>query len=132
MRPVQVVRALVLLATATALPDTGTAQSAGLEGSWSGGGSVSFASGARENARCRAHYSRRSNVTYVVTATCATSSGRATQTASLRSVGSNSYQGSFHNSEYNISGTIHVVVHGNSQNVQLSSDAGSASLRLTR
>ena len=26
-----------------------------LEGSWSGGGSVSFASGSREQARCRAH-----------------------------------------------------------------------------
>jgi hypothetical protein len=121
-----------------ALPDPGKAQPAGkaqpgnLAGSWSGGGVVSFASGSRERARCRAHYSRRSSTTYAMSATCATASGRAAQTASLRSVGANSYQGSFYNSEYNISGTIYVVVRGNSQSVQLSSSAGSASLQLSR
>ena len=121
-----------------ALPDPGTAQPASkaqpasLAGSWSGGGVVSFASGSRERARCRAHYSQRSSTTYALSATCATASGRATQTASLRSVGGNRYQGSFYNSEYNISGTIYVVVRGNSQSVQLSSSAGSASLQLSR
>jgi hypothetical protein len=108
------------------------AQPANLEGSWSGGGVVSFASGARERARCRAHYSRRSRTSYALTATCATPSGRATQSASVRQVGGNSYQGSFYNSEYNVSGTIHVLVRGNSQSVHLSSGAGSASLRLSR
>ena len=34
---------------------------ASLEGSWSGSGSVSFASGSREQARCRAHYRRAGN-----------------------------------------------------------------------
>jgi len=108
------------------------AQPASLEGSWAGGGVVSFASGASERARCRAHYSRRSSTTYALTATCATPSGHATQSASVRQVGGNSYQGSFYNSEYNVSGTIHVVVRGNSQSVHLSSGAGSASLRLSR
>ena len=108
------------------------AQPASLEGSWSGGGVVSLASGARERARCRAHYSRRSSTTYALTATCAMPSGRATQNASVRQVGGNSYQGSFYNSEYNVSGTIHVVVRGNSQSVHLSSGAGSASLQLGR
>ncbi|HZT47722.1 MAG TPA: hypothetical protein VFA64_07090 [Hyphomicrobiaceae bacterium] len=111
---------------------TSAAQPAGLDGTWSGGGVVSFASGANERARCRAHYSRRTSTTYVVNATCATASGRATQTANLRSVGGNSYRGNFYNSEYNVSGTIHVVVHGNRQSVQLTSDAGSASLQLSR
>jgi hypothetical protein len=50
----------------------------------------------------------------------------------LRNVGGNSYQGSFYTSEYNISGTIYVVVRGNKQSVQLSSSAGSASLQLSR
>jgi hypothetical protein len=108
------------------------AQPANLEGSWSGGGVVSFASGATERARCRARYSRRSPTTYALTATCATASGRATQSARVRRVSGNSYQGSFYNSEYNLSGTIHVVVRGNSQNVHLSSGAGSASLHLSR
>jgi hypothetical protein len=123
--------AALLLAT-SALPWPTMAQPAGLDGSWSGGGVVSFASGAKESARCRAHYSRRSSTTYVLSATCATASGRATQTASVRSVGANSYRGNFHNSEYNVSGTIHVVVRGNRQSVQLTSDAGSASLQLSR
>jgi hypothetical protein len=50
----------------------------------------------------------------------------------LHRVGGNSYQGTFYNSEYNISGTIYVVVRGNKQSVQLSSGAGSASLQLSR
>jgi hypothetical protein len=121
--------ALVVTLTAS---NPSLAQPANLEGSWSGGGVVSFASGARERARCRAHYSRRSSTTYALTATCATPSGRATQNASVRQVGGNSYQGSFYNSDYNVSGTIHVVVRGNSQSVHLSSGAGSASLQLSR
>jgi hypothetical protein len=124
--------ASLLLAGGLGLSQPSAAQPAGLEGSWSGGGVVSFASGGRERARCRARYSRRSNTTYALTATCATPSGRATQTASVRNVGGNSYQGSFYNSEYNVSGSIHVVVRGNSQSVQLTSDAGSASLQLSR
>src|SRR5262245_28246010 len=106
------------------------AQPANLEGSWSGGGVVSFASGARERARCEARYSRLSLTTYALTATYATASGRATQSASVSQVRGNSCQGSFYNNEYNVSGTIHVVVRGNSQNVHLSSGAGSASRHL--
>jgi hypothetical protein len=123
---------LAALVVAPTASDPSMAQPANLEGSWSGGGVVSFASGASERARCQAHYSRRSPTTYALTATCATPSGRATQSASVRQVSGNRYQGSFYNSEYNVSGTIHVVVRGNSQNVHLSSGGGSASLRLSR
>jgi hypothetical protein len=121
-----------------ALPASGNAQSAkhdaaaGLEGSWTGGGSVSFASGARERARCRAHYRRAGANSYTVNATCATASGRAEQTATLRRVGENRYSGSFYNSEYAISGVIHVVVRGATQTVRLFSDSGSAIFNLTR
>jgi hypothetical protein len=131
LSPSLVLAPFVLLGS-LALSNASEAQPADLAGSWSGGGSVSFASGGRESARCRANYSRRSNTTYDLTATCATASGRATQTASVRSVGGNSYQGRFYNSEYNVSGTIHVVVRGNRQSVQLTSGAGSASLQLSR
>jgi hypothetical protein len=122
----------LLLAGSLGLSQSSTAQPASLEGSWSGSGVVSVASGGRERARCNARYRRGSNATYALTATCATASGRATQTASGRNVGGNSYRGSFYNSEYNVSGTISIVVHGNSQSVQLTSDAGSASLQLSR
>jgi hypothetical protein len=138
----KVASALVLVSAVvlgvSAMPQSGTAQPAGkaqpvsLAGSWSGGGVVNFASGATERARCRAHYSQRSSNSYVLNATCATASGRATQTASLRSIGANRYQGSFYNSDYGVSGSISVVVRGNRQSVHLSSSAGSASLQLSR
>jgi hypothetical protein len=108
------------------------AQSAGLEGSWHGSGSVAFASGQRERAQCRAQYRRAAGNAYTVTATCATPSGRATQTATVRQVGGNSYQGQFHNSEYNVTGTISVTASGNRQSVRLTSESGSASLELRR
>jgi hypothetical protein len=108
------------------------AQSAALDGTWRGGGSVSFASGEREAAQCRALYSRASGSSYTLRATCATASGRATQTATLRHVGGNNYQGRFHNSEYDVSGTISVAVGGNRQTVRLTSDAGSATFELRR
>ena len=62
-----------------------------LAGSWSGGGWVSFASGSKERARCHAHYSRHSETSYTLSAICATASGKASQTATLRKVGANSY-----------------------------------------
>ena len=109
-----------------------SSQAQSLEGSWSGGGQVSFGSGAREHARCRARYSRRSNEGYVVSAVCATPAGRAAQTASLRKIGDNRYRGTFYNQEYGISGTILVIVRGATQSVRLTSQSGWASLTLSR
>jgi hypothetical protein len=104
-----------------------------LEGAWSGGGEVAFAAtGSRERARCRAHYNRRTKDSYAMQATCATASGKAAQTATVHRVGENKYRGTFHNSEYDITGTISVVVSGNSQRVQLISSSGSALFRLSR
>jgi hypothetical protein len=123
--------AIALLAV-FAFPDGGWAQSASLEGAWRGGGSVSFAGGQSERAQCRVQYRRASATSYSLTATCATPSGRATQTATVRQVGGNSYQGRFHNSEYDVSGSIFVTAAGNRQSVRLTSDAGSASLELRR
>lgn len=120
-----------LILAALALDNVG-AQSASLDGSWSGGGSVTFASEEREAVRCRAQYSRSSQTSYFVTATCATASGRATQTATLRHVGANNYRGNFHNGDYGVSGTISVVVSGNRQSVRLNSEAGSGQLELRR
>ena len=108
------------------------AQSAILEGSWRGGGSVAFGSGRNERAQCRAQYRRASGNSYTVTATCATPSGRATQTATLRQVGGNTYQGRFRNTEYDVSGMIVVTVSGNRQSVRLTGDAGSAAFELRR
>ena len=127
--------ALAALALIASVPATGLPPkkpSTGLEGSWSGGGSVSFASGSVERAQCRAHYRRAGSASYTMDATCATASGRASQTASVRQVGENKYAGSFYNSEYGISGVISIVVHGRSQTVRLWSDSGSAVVSLSR
>ena len=131
-RVVAVVVALLLTpANVTHAQPAKRPSSAGLEGSWSGAGTVIFASGSREQARCRAHY-RRAGFGYTVSATCATASARASQTATLRQVGENRYSGSFYNSEYAISGVMHVVVRGSSQTVRLSSSSASAVLHLSR
>ena len=100
-----------------------------IAGSWSGGGTVYYASGQRERARCHATYSGGGS-TVMMSGTCATPSGSASQSARLRKVGANSYSGSFFNSQFNASGSIHVTVHGNTQSVSLHSGAGSASLTL--
>ena len=104
---------------------------AGLAGSWSGGGWVSFSNGNKERARCHAHYSGGGG-SYTVSATCATASGKASQTAHLYKVSGDSYKGSFFNSDYNVRGTIRVNVHGNSQSVSLAGDGASAQLNLSR
>ena len=122
-----------LVALAMAGPALSKAGSGGdLAGSWSGGGWVSFASGTKERARCRAHYSRAGGNSYQLSATCATASGTASQTATVYQVSPNSFRGSFHNTEYNVSGTIRIVVQGSSQSVTLAGDSGSGSLSLSR
>src|SRR5579864_8450125 len=93
---------------------------AGLTGSWSGGGWFSLSAGPRERARCSAHYSG-SGPVVSVSATCATDSTKVSQSATLRQTGANTYSGDFFNAQYNVSGTIHVVVRGNTQSVTLTS-----------
>ncbi|MBI4724896.1 MAG: hypothetical protein HY765_07940 [Rhodomicrobium sp.] len=100
-----------------------------LSGSWRGGGTVLYSSGQRERARCRAHFSQ-SDGRVSLNAVCATPSGSVSQTASLRRVGANRYAGSFFNPQYNVSGSIYIVVRGNTQSVTLRSGNGSASLVL--
>src|SRR5215510_11818360 len=129
--------ALAAAVTLSGLPPTANAQVsakltvASLEGSWSGGGTVSFAGGT-EQARCRARFSRAGGQSYTVNATCATASGRAAQTATVRQVGTNRYSGRFYNSEYSISGVIDIIVRGSNQIVRLTSDSASAVLNLSR
>jgi hypothetical protein len=129
--------ALVAALTLSGLPPLGNAQVtsrltvASLEGSWSGGGTLSFAGG-NEQARCKARFSRAGAHSFTVNATCATASGRAAQTATVRQVGTNRYSGRFYNSEYSISGVIDIVVHGSSQIVRLTSESASGVLNLSR
>jgi hypothetical protein len=109
------------------------AEPVALDGAWSGGGSVKFPSGAKEAARCRANFKRRGAESYLVSARCASASGKVEQSALLTRVSGNQYSGSFFNEEYKVDGTITVTVSGNSQSVSITSPAGSsATFRLTR
>ena len=121
------------LASALTVSVTSSAEARGeggsIAGSWSGGGTVVYASGQRERAHCRASYSGGGS-SVMMSGSCATPSGSVFQSARLRRVGANSYAGSFFNSQYNTSGSIHVTVHGNTQSVSLRSGAGSANLTL--
>ena len=121
------------LASALTVSVTSSAEARGeggsIAGSWSGGGTVVYASGQRERAHCRASYSGGGS-SVMMSGGCATPSGSVFQSARLRKVGANSYAGSFFNTQFNASGSIHVTVHGNTQSVSLHSGAGSASLTL--
>ena len=108
------------------------AQSASLDGAWTGGGKVTFPSGSEEAARCRVKYNRESPTTYVATASCATASGRVDQSANLERTSANTYRGSFYNAQFGLTGSIKVVVTGSSQSVLLDGGGASASLRLSR
>lgn len=102
-----------------------------LAGSWSGGGTVTFGTGNKERARCRATYSPSGKTSYEVSATCATQSGSVSQQAVVRGRGSN-YRGTFYNPDFDASGSISITVSGRSQTVRLTSTKGSALLRLSR
>ena len=119
------------LAAGVVLGTAAGANAADLSGTWSGGGSVTFGSSQRERARCRASVVRTSKFSYDVNATCATPSGRVSQSATVRGSG-NRYRGSFYNPEFDASGSISITVSGRSQTVRLVGTKGSALLRLTR
>jgi len=122
---------LALAPMAESKPAKG-AKSGSLAGSWSGSGWVSFSNGKRERTRCHAHYSANGGKSYSLSATCATSSGKASQHATVYEVSHNRFRGTFHNTEYNVTGSIRVVLNGNSQSVTLSGDSNSAALSLSR
>ena len=84
----------------------------------------------REAVRCRAQYHRSSQTSYFARATCATASGRATQTATLRHVDGNTYRGNFATVNTGCRALISVVVIGNRQPVHSNSEAGAGRLEL--
>jgi len=110
---------------------TSAAESPNLAGSWKGGGTVTFTSGATEQAKCRARFSPSGKAAYDVSATCATQSGTVSQTAFVRGTG-NRFKGTFYNPEFDTSGNISISVNGGSQVVRLTSKNGSALIRLSR
>ena len=120
---------LLVLVNLVVLTEASRSEEDLLSGLWNGGGTVTYASGDRERAKCRAHYTPQ-NGSVTVVATCATPSGSVTQTARLRKTAAGRYTGTFFNEQFSVSGTIQVIVHGSSQIVRLLSNSGSAVLTL--
>ena len=135
-RASRLVAAGVALATVFGLScasvNAARAESGSLIGSWSGSGSIAFASGSKEKARCRAHFAKTGETSYEMSATCATASAKVDQSASLTRTGANSYAGRFFNEQYNTGGSIRVTVSGGSQSVRLSGEAGNAFFSLRK
>jgi hypothetical protein len=109
-----------------------SAAAEGLQGSWSGSGSVELPSGATEKARCKASFQKQGGKSYAMNAVCASSSARAAQTATLEQVGANRYAGEFNNAEYGVSGSISITVNGSSLSAQLKGGGGQAFFNLSR
>ena len=109
-----------------------TADPATLEGSWSGSGTVTFPSGGKEAARCRASFKRSGTDSYAMNALCATPSGKVAQTAQLDRVTANRFAGAFQNAEYGITGQINIVVRGNSLSAALNGGGATASFSLSK
>ncbi len=126
--------ALLVGAAATAAGSMASiaAEPASLEGAWRGSGNVRFATGETERATCRASFRKRGVNGFVMTATCATPSAKATQTAELTRSGSNRFSGSFENTEFGVSGSITVTVNGNSLSASLIGGGATAVMSLNR
>jgi hypothetical protein len=115
-----------------ALVGTSPTLADGLTGSWSGSGSVILPSGNSEKARCKVSFNKAGSKSYGMSAVCASSSAKVSQTASLEQVGPNRYAGDFRNTEYGVTGSINVTLNGNSASASLQGGGGSAFFNLSR
>jgi len=111
-----------------------------LSGSWRGGGTLISGSGTKEKVRCRVKIKQSSSRTISLTANCATTSGKANQTMTLRAVSKSKYTGSFHNQEHNANGEVVqttdgkvvLTVRGGRLGMRMVSSRGKATLTLRR
>jgi len=103
-----------------------------LVGSWAGGGTITYPSGERESARCRATFQTVGGGGVSMRAICATPSIRVVQNAALSRLTGSTYSGEFYNTEYGISGSIRIKVQGNRLNASLAGGGGSAQFNLNR
>ncbi len=104
---------------------------AAIEGNWSGSGTVHYEGGA-DPVRCRLSFSASTGRTFLLSATCATTSGTFRQDGRVVHVGGNRYTGRMYNPQYQVSGTVTISVTGNRQTVRARGDKGWASLTLRR
>ncbi|MEM7778677.1 MAG: hypothetical protein AAF732_24115 [Pseudomonadota bacterium] len=105
---------------------------ASISGNWSGTGTVKLKSGNQERVTCRVKYGRIAGQEFSLNAKCATGSTRVDQLGELKRVSANRYVGEVQNVQFGVQARVTIVVSGQNQSVSITSDQGSASLRLRR
>jgi len=112
---------------------SGPASAQSLVGSWAGGGMIIYPSGEKERARCRATFRMAGGGDFSMRAVCATASARVVQNAALSRLTGSTYMGEFYNTEYGISGSIRIRVHGSNRlSASMKGGGGSAHFSLNR
>lgn len=114
------------------IPRPAAAQAGELSGTWSGTGRVVLTTGDTERARCRATFAPQGSRFFAMSAVCATPSARFTQTARVRQVSPDAYEGQFYNREYDISGAIWITLRGNRLSASLTGGGATGTLSLGR
>lgn len=112
---------------------TSPAAAQSLAGSWAGGGTITYPSGEKERARCRATFRNSGGGGVAMHAVCATASARVVQNAALAHLTGGTYAGDFYNTEYGIQGSIRIRLHSaNKLSASLNGGGGSAQFSLNR
>lgn len=111
-----------------------------ISGSWKGGGTMISGPGTKEKVRCRVKITQNTRKSISLTANCASTSGKATQTMTLKAVSRNKYTGSFRNDDHNSNGEVVqttvgkvvLTVRGNRLGLLMVSSEGKATVTLRR
>ncbi|MGI9406472.1 MAG: hypothetical protein ACR2O4_08885 [Hyphomicrobiaceae bacterium] len=122
----------VVITAFTLAATTVSASPASISGKWHGSGVVKLKEGGQETVRCRVTYGRIAGQDFSLNARCASGAGRLNQSGKLTRVATNKYVGNVTSNEYSVSARVAITVNGGFQHVTISSDQGSANLRLAR
>ncbi len=125
-------QAVIIAVGVTSMVGVGAVSAASLAGKWSGTGIIHPIDGQAERARCQIVYIKVGESSYSVKAKCASTSGKASQVATVRPVGKNTYSGSFFNAKHNATGEVSIKLNGNTQTVSMTSSVGRANMKLKR
>lgn len=122
----------MMLAFAGIAPHSAVAQSASIEGRWSGGGVAALKDGQREPVRCRVSYEKSTGRTFLINANCSHSNGTFQQSGRITQLSANSYSGRLYSDQYSVAGQLSISVSGSRQTLTATSDKGRATLTLTK
>jgi hypothetical protein len=114
-----------------AMPGTGHAAPAGLEGSWSGSGIAKLRNRV-DRMVCRVSFTRIEQKSYRVSSFCSMGDRRYEQSGRVTSVGGDRYTGWVFNEQFNERGNVQLSQRGSHLSVTVTSSRGTANLTLSR